>query len=96
MSADRTANPKYAVHAALFSEAIYVGRVNADRTAFAEKEDLADMVLAAVAQYVERNFDGGLYVTFPGLGIALTAKVTALVNAAAETDEHTTTEEADR
>lgn len=66
---------KYGVQAAVLSEAIHVGRLNAAGDAFADKEADTDMVLAAVTQYVQRNFDGGLAVTFPGLGLEMTVKV---------------------
>ena len=61
---------EYGVQAAAFGNAIHVGRLNKARTMFlADKQDGTDMVLAAVAQYVERNFDGGMRTTFPGLGL---------------------------
>lgn len=69
---------EYAVQAASLSEAIHVGRMTADRTAFVDKQERTDMVLAAVAQYVERNFEGGMEATFPGIGLRLTVRVEAL------------------
>ncbi len=68
----------YAVQAAAFSEAIHVGRVNAKGDGFADKQERTDMVLAAVAQYVRRNFDGGMTVDFPALGLLLEVKVRSL------------------
>ncbi len=55
---------KYGVQAAPFHEAIHVGRINKDQTAFLDKEDATDPVLAAVAAYVRQNFDGGLTMDF--------------------------------
>lgn len=69
---------KYAVAAGQFSESIHVGRLNHDRTAFADKETHTDMVLCAVAQYVERHFGGGMEATFPGVGLRLTVKAEPL------------------
>lgn len=66
---------EYAVQAATFSEAIHVGRLDTKGEAFADKQERTDMVLAAVAQYVERNFAGGMATTFPSLGIRLTVHV---------------------
>ncbi|MGZ6772573.1 MAG: DUF7446 family protein [Mycobacteriaceae bacterium] len=66
---------EYGVQPGLFGEAIHVGRLNAKGTAFTEKQDRTDMVLAAVAQYVEENFDGGMVADFPGLGLVLEVKV---------------------
>lgn len=59
---------KYGVQAASFSEAIHVGTLNPSRQSFRNKEDATDMVLFAVAQYVSRNFEGGMTVTFPKTG----------------------------
>lgn len=65
----------YAVQAASFSEAIHVGRLNSAGTAFTEKQERTDMVLAAVAMYTQKNFDGHVEVTFPGLDLTLEVKV---------------------
>lgn len=71
--------PKFAVSAGYMTESIYVGRVSQSGNSFIQKEDATDMVLAAVAQYVMRNFDnghgGGMHTTFPRLGIELEIKV---------------------
>lgn len=69
---------EFAVQAAQLSEAIHVGRVDASGSAFLEKQERTDMVLAAVAQYVERNFDGGMEATFPGIGLKLNVRVEPL------------------
>lgn len=65
----------YAVQAASLSAAIHVGRLTAKGDAFTEKQERTDMVLAAVAQYVQRNFDGGMVADFPGLGVVLEVRV---------------------
>lgn len=70
----------YVVQAAAFSEGIHVGRVNAKGDGFAEKQDRTDMVLAAVAQYVRRNFDGGMTVDFQALGLLLDVRVRSLTS----------------
>lgn len=72
---DETTKPKYGVQTAPISGVIHVGRLNTTRTAFLDKEDATDMVLAAVAQYVKRHFDGGMVADFPGLGLELTVSV---------------------
>lgn len=70
------AQHNYGVQAAAFTEQIYVGRLNKARTMFLDgKVDGTDMVLAAVAQYVERNFAGGMEATFPGIGLRLNVRV---------------------
>lgn len=66
---------KFAVQAGSLSPTIHVGRANAAGDAFVEKEQVTDMVLAAVAQYVQQHFDGGMEVDFPGLGIKMAVKV---------------------
>lgn len=76
-------NTEFAVQAAAFSDAIHVGRLNKARDAFVEKQDRTDMVLAAVAQYVERHFAGGLEATFPGIGLRLRVDVSPLDDAQA-------------
>lgn len=79
---------EYGVQAAAFTEAIHVGRLNKARTMFlADKQEATDMVLAAVAQFVERNFDGGMETTFPSLGLRLTVHVEP---ATADTDTRAT------
>lgn len=70
---------KYGVAPSHFTDAIYVGRLNRDQSAFSDKETHTDMVLCAVAQYVERHFDGGMKATFPGVGLRLTVKVEPLI-----------------
>lgn len=66
---------KYAVQAADLSSAIHVGRVAKDGKSFADKEEATDMVIAAVGQYVEKNFAGGMVADFPGLGIEVEVSV---------------------
>lgn len=73
---------EYGVQAAWIQEQIHVGRLNKARTEFLDKTDATDMVLAAVAQYVERNFDGGMETTFTRLGLRLTVRVEPLTSAA--------------
>jgi hypothetical protein len=73
---------KYAVSAGYLTSDIYVGRVGKSNNNFLDKEEATDMVLAAVAEYVMRNFDGGMAATFPRLGLNLEVKVTPLVDAA--------------
>jgi len=68
---------EYGVQAANLSEAIHVGRLNKSGTAFTDKEVKTDMVLAAVAQYVQQNFTGGMVADFPRLGIELEIHVRA-------------------
>ncbi|KQP62998.1 DUF7446 family protein [Nocardioides sp. Leaf285] len=70
--------PRFAVQAAAFSEAIHIGRLTRTGVGFADKEEATDMTLAAVAQYVERNFGGGMDCDFPGLGVRLSVKVEPL------------------
>lgn len=65
---------KFAVMAGYMTDNIYVGRINKAGNAFIQKEEATDMVLAAVAQYVLRNFEGGMQTTFPKLGIELEIK----------------------
>lgn len=69
---------EYGIQAAHFREGIDVGRLNAKRTAFTDKHDATDMTLAAVAQYVELHFGGGLDATFPELGLALEVRTRSL------------------
>lgn len=73
---------KFAVSAGYMTESIYVGRVSQSGHSFLQKEEATDMVLAAVAQYVMRNFahpdttgTAGMHTTFPGLGLELEVKV---------------------
>lgn len=68
---------EYAVQAASFSEAIHIGRLTANGDTFADKQERTDMVLAAVGQYVERNFGGAMRVTFPGLGFDMEINLSA-------------------
>lgn len=75
---------KYGVQAAPLTEGIHVGRLNKARTMFLDKEECTDMVLAAVAQYVERHFAGGMVADFPGLGLLLTVNVEPLTTTAEE------------
>ena len=72
--------PKFGVQASAFGESIYVGKLNAGGDLFLQKESCTDMVLAAVAQYTSRNFDGGMTVEFPRLdgGTRLTVTVEPL------------------
>lgn len=73
---DNKADPrKYGIQAATFSEAIHVGRVNKAGTAFLHKEEATDMTLFAVAEYTQKNFEGGLRVDFPAAGFVLEVKV---------------------
>lgn len=67
---------KFGVVAGYLSDKIHVGRLNKNGNAFVQKEDGTDMVLAAVAEYVMRNFDGGVAVDFPRLGLAMVVNVT--------------------
>ena len=67
---------KYGVQAGSLAAAIYVGRLNAEMNAFVEKEVATDMAIAAVAQYVERHWGGGMVIEFPGLGIDVEVTVT--------------------
>ena len=71
---------KYIIQTSPLSGHIYVGERNKHETAFAAKNEATDMTLAAVAQYVAINFDGGMSVEFPNLdgGVRLTVKVEAL------------------
>jgi hypothetical protein len=71
--------PEYAVQSAAFSPAIHAGRLAPNGAAFADKQERTDMVLAAVAQYVERNFAGGMVADFPGLGLVLEVKVRPII-----------------
>ena len=76
------AAPKFGVQAGVLSKEIHVGRLNKAGNAFLDgKEVSTDMVLAATAQYVRHHFDGGMAVTFPGLGIEMTVKIAPLANA---------------
>lgn len=70
---------KFAVMASTLSENIYVGKASEKQDSFVQKEEATDMVLFATAQYVSRNFDGGLEVTFPKGGIKMTVKVEPMV-----------------
>lgn len=76
----RGAGMNYAVQASALTETIYVGHLNSKGDAFLGKRDRTDMVLAAVAEYVKRNFDGGMTATFPRLdgGLRLEVKVSKL------------------
>jgi len=69
---------EYGVQSAGLHEAIHVGRLNKTRTEFLDKADCTDMVLAAVARYVEDNYHGGLGMTFPGLGLEMFVQVKPL------------------
>lgn len=70
---------KFAVQASTFGAQINVGRVSKKGNAFLDKEEATDMVIAAVGQYVQRNFGdgdrGGMVATFPGLGFSVEIKV---------------------
>lgn len=78
--------PRFGVQAGLFGECIYVGSLNSNGTVFTKKENCTDMVLAAVAQYVIDNFDGGLWVEFPHLngGVRMAVAVKPLDNDGSE------------
>jgi hypothetical protein len=70
---------KFGVMAGYILPHIYVGRISKNGREFLPgKEEATDMVLAAVAEYTMRNFDGGLAVDFPRLGLALVVNVTAV------------------
>lgn len=66
------------MQAAAFSKSIHVGRLTKAGDAFADKQERTDMTLAAVAQYVDRNFSGAMNATFPGIGLALEVRVRPL------------------
>lgn len=81
---------RFGVQAGWLSSGIHVGRLNKNGNAFVQKEEATDMVLAAVAQYVMRNFGdseggGGMAATFPRLGLNLEVKVTPMVSGNEET-----------
>lgn len=65
----------YAIQAGHLSAAIYAGRLNADQTAFTDKQDRTDMTLAAVGTYVRDHFNGGMVADFPGMGFVLEVTV---------------------
>lgn len=66
----------YGVKAADLSDAIYVGRLNAARNAFADKQDQTGQVLLAVAEWANRNFHGSAWVNVGQYRVDIT--VTAL------------------
>lgn len=67
---------KYAVQASLLTPSIYVGRANKTDTAFADKADMTDDVILAVAEYVERHFGGRLRAGYTGDDHDLSVEVT--------------------
>lgn len=80
---DETEEPRFGVQASIYSPVIWVGKFKkaGSRQVFRDKQDLTDMVLAAVAQYVLTHFNGGLAVTFPNLtrnGVRMTVRVRPL------------------
>lgn len=77
-SVDAPEPGKYGVQAGSLSAVIYAGRLNKDKTAFADKEVVTDMTLAAVGNYVWDHYDGGMIAEFPGLGFAVEVIVTPL------------------
>lgn len=73
---------RYAVQCGRFSGEIHAGRVNKEHTAFTSKEDVTGQVLHAVADWVERNHDGGALVPLPdgrSLDIDVTTKTVSEV-----------------
>lgn len=76
---------EYAVSSGMLAEAIYVGRLNPKGDAFAVKQERTDMVLAAVAEFVQNHYAGGMTATFPGLGLELEVKVRPLVSTPRQT-----------
>lgn len=82
-----TRENKFAVTAGYMSDKIYVGRVSASGNNYIQKEEATDMVLAAVAQYVIRNFEGGMHTTFPRLGIELEVRAYPLVEPVSGNEE---------
>lgn len=68
---------EFGVQTSSFAPTIWVGRITgpAKRRVFGDKQDLTDMVLAAVAQYVAVHFKGGLKVDFPSLNLEMTVRV---------------------
>lgn len=72
---------EYAIQNAAFTEAIHIGRLNPAKTAFADKQERTDMVLAVVGQYVAEHFEGSMRADFPGLGFVLDVQVTPIEDA---------------
>lgn len=70
---------KFGVQASPLTGVIHVGRLNKAQTNFADKETGTDMVLAAVGQYVQQNFSGGMVADFPGLGFVLEVQVRPII-----------------
>lgn len=75
---------KYAIQAGALRDVIYVGRLDARRQRFADKEIATDMATCAVAEYVQRSFGGSMAATFPGAGFDVTITVTPRAAAAEE------------
>jgi hypothetical protein len=79
-----TMTTKFGVHSAYFSPDISIGSLAPDGSGFTEMQESTDMILAAVAQFIERHHGDGLTVEFPGLGFVLEAKVRPLAAASQE------------
>lgn len=66
---------KYGVQSAVFSDGIHVGRLNDAETEFIDKEEASDMVLFAVAKYVQTHFDSKMICDFPDAGLEIEISV---------------------
>lgn len=69
---------KYAVSPGALSGEILVGELNSAGDAFKDKEPLTDMVIAAVAEYVADQYDGGMEAEYPALGFRVVVTVTPI------------------
>lgn len=49
---------KYGIQNALFSDAIHIGELNKECTAFTDKEDHKSGAIAAVAEYITHKHNG--------------------------------------
>lgn len=72
---------EFGVQTSQFAPSIWVGQIAgpAKRRVFNDKQDLTDMVLGSVAEYVARHFNGGLKVDFPSLRLEMTVRVRKIV-----------------
>jgi hypothetical protein len=81
---------KYGVQAATLTPAIHIGRINSTGSTFTSKQDATDETLLAVAQYVTRNFNGAMQMTFTGRGGRDDIELTITTSTPSTTDTTTT------
>lgn len=84
---------KYAIQASVIGKQIHIGRLNKAGRVFLEKQVATDEALHAVADFVRRNFGGGMSMTFQAAD-GEEFEMNVIVKAITPTPEHDDQEDA--